>query len=38
VYGGGWLGTLMRAALVAFLYLMILSLALAVVGVWAFFS
>jgi hypothetical protein len=38
VYGGGWFGTLLRAALVAFLYLIMLSLALAVVLVWAFFS
>ncbi len=38
VYGGRWFGTLARAALVACLYLIILSLALAVVGVWAFFS
>jgi Protein of unknown function (DUF3667) len=38
VYGGGWFGTLLRATLVALLYLIILSLALGVVLVWAFFS
>lgn len=38
VYGGGWFSTLARAALIGFTYLVIVSLALVVVGVWAFFS
>lgn len=38
VYGGGWFGTLFRAACIALLYLIVLSFALAIVAVWAFFS
>lgn len=38
VYGGGWFGTLVRAALVALAYFVILGVALAVVLIWAFLS
>jgi len=38
VYGGGWLGTLARAALVAALYGIVLGVALGVVALWAFFA
>lgn len=37
VYGGGWFGTLARAALVAALYGLVMGVALGVVAVWAFF-
>jgi hypothetical protein len=36
VYGGGWLGTVMRALAVALLYGIALGIALGVVGLWAF--
>jgi hypothetical protein len=37
VYGGGWLGTLARAGLVAVLYGVVLGVALGIVALWAFF-
>ena len=38
VYGGGWFGTLWRAAVVALFYLVVISIAVGVVMIWAFLS
>ncbi len=37
VYGGGWLGTVLRALLVAMLYGIVLAVAMGVVALWSFF-
>ena len=36
VYGGGWYGTLWRAAVVASIYLVVIGIAVGVVMIWAF--
>jgi Protein of unknown function (DUF3667) len=38
VYGGGWFGTLWRAAVVALLYLAVIGIAVGLVMIWAFLS
>jgi hypothetical protein len=38
VYGGGWFGTLWRAAIVASIYLVVIGIAVGVVMIWVFLS